>query len=283
VPPMLFLQIAERLAHARVFQCRNKARNAKMATKLVWGKAWYGRSYDLGRMSLSELWTAFLTYPAINLYAFLAVLSGGYALTHAQGWRNIVLPALAVTVVYPLVWYGLHRFVLHGRWLYRMRWSAALWKRIHFDHHQDPHQLKVLFGSPLNTIPTIAIITLPLGYALAGWTGAGAAFSAALITTCVYEFIHCIQHLNVKPKSRLLQKLKREHLMHHFHHENGNYGIVSFLPDRLFGSYYATARNVPRSPTVFNLGYDLDEARLYPWVMELTGAPPRDKPPSATA
>jgi sterol desaturase/sphingolipid hydroxylase (fatty acid hydroxylase superfamily) len=258
-----------------------------MAKQFVWGRAWYGRSYDLGRMSLGDLWTAFLTYPAINLYALLGLASGVYAALHVHGpaqiRQAILVPVVAVAIIYPLVWYGLHRFVLHGRWLYRMRWSAALWKRIHFDHHQDPHRLEILFGSPLNTLPTLALITLPLGYALAGWTGSAAAFSASLFTTCVYEFIHCIQHLNVKPQSRLLQKLKREHLLHHFHHENGNYGIVSFLPDRLFGSYYGSARNIPRSATVFNLGYDLDEAQRYPWVMELTGAPPRDKPPAASA
>ncbi len=264
------------------FQLRNKAQLTNMAKKFVWGRAWYGRSYNLGRMSLPELWAAFVTYPAIELYALLALGAAGYAFSHLHGLRSILPPVLAVIVIYPLIWYGLHRFVLHGRWLYRMRWSAALWKRIHFDHHQDPHRLEVLFGSPLNTLPTMALVTLPLGYLLAGWTGAAAAFSAALVTTCVYEFIHCIQHLNVLPQSRLLRRLKREHLMHHFQNENGNYGIVSFLPDRLFGSYYATARGA-RSATVFNLGYDLTEAGRYPWVMDLTGTPPRDKPPSATA
>jgi sterol desaturase/sphingolipid hydroxylase (fatty acid hydroxylase superfamily) len=254
-----------------------------MAMKLVWGRAWYGRSYDLGRMSLKQLWAAFVTYPAINLYALLALGSGAYALIRMRGLSTILLPVLAVILVYPLVWYGLHRFVLHGRWLYRMRWSAALWKRIHFDHHQDPHQLKVLFGSPLNTVPTMAVVTLPIGYALAGWPGAAASFCTALVTTCVYEFIHCIQHLNYKPKTWLMQKLKREHLMHHFQNEHGNYGIVSFLPDRLFGSYYASPREAGKSPTVFNLGYDIEEAKRFPWVMELTGAPPRDKPPAATA
>ena len=46
--------------------------------------------------------------------------------------------ALVTVVAYPLVWYLLHRFVLHGSFLYRSRWTAALWKRIHFDHHRDP-------------------------------------------------------------------------------------------------------------------------------------------------
>ena len=252
-----------------------------MTERLVWGRAWHGRSYDLGRMTLPELWRAYLTYPAINLYFVLAVFSGGAAIFTARPWWHLILPSLAVFPVYPLVWYGLHRFVLHGRFLYRMQWSAALWKRIHFDHHQDPHKLEVLFGAPYNTVPTMAIITGPIGYALAGWPGAGAAFATALVTTCVYEFIHCIQHLNYRPKNRLLQKLKRDHLVHHFHNENGNYGIVSFTPDILFRSYYSTLRNWPKSPTVFNLGYTIEEARRYPWVMELTGAPPHDRPASA--
>ncbi len=254
---------------------------ANMAERLVWGRAWHGRSYDLGRMSLPDLWRAYLTYPAINLYALLAVASGGAALVYAPRWWALALPVLAVFPVYPLVWYALHRYVLHGRWLYKMKWSAALWKRIHFDHHQDPHKLEVLFGAPYNTIPTMALVTGPVGYALAGWPGAAAAFATALITTCVYEFIHCIQHLNYKPKSRLLQKLKRDHLVHHFHNENGNYGIVSFTPDMVFGSYHADLRGWPKSPSVFNLGYNVEEARHYPWVMELTGAPPRDKPAAA--
>lgn len=143
-----------------------------MAKKLVWGRAWHGRSYDLGKMTLPELWAAYLTYPAINLYAAIALAAGLYAGFTVRHWTQIALPIIAVLIVYPLVWYGLHRFVLHGRWLYRMRWSAALWKRIHFDHHQDPHKLEVLFGDPLNTIPTMAIITLPIGFVLGGWTGA---------------------------------------------------------------------------------------------------------------
>jgi len=247
------------------------------------GSGWRGRSYDLGRMTLPELWRAYATYPAIQLYAGLAILSAITAAMIATGWQAVLLPMLAVLIAYPMAWYLIHRFILHGRWLYRMKWSAALWKRIHFDHHQDPHRLEVLFGAPSNTLPTIAIVTVPLGYLLGDWPGVAAAIAMGLVTTCVYEFVHCIQHLNYKPRSRFVLKLKRDHLVHHFHNENGNYGIVSFLPDRLLGTYYRVARERPKSVSVFNLGYDLKEARLFPWVAELTGTPPRDAPPPASA
>jgi sterol desaturase/sphingolipid hydroxylase (fatty acid hydroxylase superfamily) len=179
--------------------------------------------------------------------------------------------------------YLIHRFILHGRWLYRMKWSAALWKRIHFDHHQDPHRLEVLFGAPSNTLPTIALVSMPLGYLIAGWPGLAAAFSAGLLTTCVYEFVHCIQHLNYKPNTTIVRMIKQAHLAHHFHNENGNYGIVSFSPDQLLGTCYRSARDRPKSASAFNLCYNLEEACRYPWVMQETGAPPRDRPPSALA
>ncbi|MGC8535023.1 MAG: sterol desaturase family protein [Rhizomicrobium sp.] len=254
-----------------------------MAGKLVWRGAWRGRSYDLGRMTLPELWRAYLTYPSILAYVASAVLSASVAIVLAPAWQALMLPVLAILIAYPFAWYGIHRYILHGRWLYKMKWSAALWKRIHFDHHQDPHRLEVLFGALDNTLPTLAVVTMPLGYLIAGWPGLAAAFAAGLVTTCVYEFVHCIQHLNYTPSSRLVLALKQFHLLHHFHNEQGNYGIVSRVPDMLLGTFYRDGRDRPKSATVYNLGYDLEEACRYPHVMVLTGAPPRDRPPPASA
>lgn len=246
-----------------------------------------GRSFDLGKMSLSQLWVAYLTYPTILLYFALIILCSWAALhlMHANGtapWR-VLLPVPAVIAVYPVAWYLIHRYILHGRWLYRNRWTASLWKRIHFDHHQDPHLLDVLFGSPLNTIPTMAIITMPIGGLIGGWSGAFSAMATAVACACFYEFFHCIQHLAYKPRWKWVAHIKQLHVLHHFHDEDGNYGITNYVPDRLFGSLYGEARERKRSPHVFNLGYDLEEARRYPWVMEITGAPPKDRPDGARA
>ncbi len=255
----------------------------RMAVSHVWGRARRGSGYDLGRMGLRELWVAYATHPAIAIYTLLAVAAGSLAVVTAGRWESIALPALLAVVIYPIAWYFIHRLVLHGRWLYRMKWSAALWKRIHFDHHQDPDRLEVLFGAPSNTLPTLAAVTIPVGYALAALPGGASAFAAGLVMTCVYEFVHCIQHLNYMPRSRLVRYLKRSHLLHHYHSESGNYGIVSFLPDRLFGTYYRDAHERSKSASVYNLGYDVEQARRYPWVMIATGAPPRDRPPPRRA
>lgn len=244
-------------------------------------ETWTGRSYDLGKMSFRDLAVAYSTYYAIHGYLIVAVLSGAAAVYLADSWIPVLTGVAAAIVLYPLAWYLIHRFILHNRSLYKSRWTAASWKRIHFDHHQDPHRLEVLFGALWTTLPTIAVVTVPVGWLLGGPASAAAALSAGLITTCAYEFAHCVQHLNYKPSNAFLKRIKQRHLAHHFHSERGNYGIVSFLPDRLFGTWYEGARDIPRSPTTFNLGYDRGEAARYPYVAELTGAPPRDRPPLA--
>ncbi|MBO1325827.1 sterol desaturase family protein [Acetobacter sp. TBRC 12305] len=240
-----------------------------------------GRSFDLGKMNLRQLWVAYLTYPTILLY--FALILGCLAMTclYFAGWGATLLAACAVVVVYPLAWYLLHRYVLHGHLLYKNPWTASLWKRIHFDHHQDPHLLDVLFGAPVTTLPTIILITGPIGYLIGGVGAAAAAIGTGITITCIYEFFHCIQHLNYKPRSAWIQRMKARHVLHHFHDEDGNFGITSFVVDRLFGSYYVDAKARRRSPTVFNLGYDIQQAARYPWVMQQTGSPPRDRPDGA--
>ena len=121
----------------------------------------------------------------------------------------------------------------------------------------------MLFGALHTTLPTIALGVFPLGYAIGALWGAGrrrcgggfAALATGLLTTCVYEFVHCIQHLAYKPKNKALAEMKRRHMAHHFHDENGNYGITTFFWDKVFGTYYDRPERPEKSPTVFNLGY----------------------------
>ena len=100
-----------------------------------------------------------------------------------------------------------------------------------------------------------------------------AALATGLITTCFYEFCHCIQHLAYKPKNKRIADWKKAHMAHHFHDENGNYGITSFFWDKAFGTYYDRSKGdrPEKSATVFNLGYTPEVAEIYPKVAELSG------------
>lgn len=253
---------------------RYKDMQVKLAQPLR--PSFWRREHHLDRMSFRELVIAYFQYPAIIAYLLLS--AGAIALF---AWRPAPLTPTLVTIavaslIYPLVWYVLHRWVLHSRWMFKVPAFASTWKRIHYDHHQDPNRLEVLFGALHTTLPTIALATAPIGYAIGSYWGAGfggacIALATGLLTTCFYEFVHCIQHLAYKPKSKLLAEMKKRHMAHHFHDENGNYGITTFLWDKLFGTFYDRPDRPEKSPTVFNLGYTPDMAERYPHVARLSG------------
>lgn len=236
-----------------------------MSAEHVWE-----RRYLLDKMSLRDLCVAYLRHHAIQTYVALAVAAITVSWMMATSLVPIVIAVIVVGLIYPFAWYLLHRFVLHGSWLYRSPLTASVWKRIHFDHHRDPNDLRVLFGALYTTLPTVAVIVVPLGWALGAVSGAAAALAAGLLITCFYEYCHCVQHLHYTPAWPFLRRIKALHLQHHFLHEQSNYGIVSFLPDRLFGTYRGRARSGPRSATVFNLGYTGATVRRYPWVARIT-------------
>jgi sterol desaturase/sphingolipid hydroxylase (fatty acid hydroxylase superfamily) len=229
------------------------------------------RSHYLDRMGLGELVSAYFQHYTIIVYLALTALSiAGFVAIPAGLWQT--LGAIAAGLfLYPLVWHVLHQYVLHGQWMYKIKWLSPAWKRIHYDHHQDPNHLEVLFGAFVTTLPTIAIATLPIGWLIGGPGGAFAAFATAILTTCYYEFMHCIQHLSFKPSWNWVQFMKLRHNEHHYFHEDGNFGITNYMWDRILGTFYEKKDRPERSPTVFNLGYTEDVAKLYPWVKELSG------------
>lgn len=234
-------------------------------------QGFWNRSHHLDKMTLRELVTAYFTYPAIVAYLALAFAAIGVYAWRPAPLANTLVAIGVAALVYPLVWYVLHRWVLHGRWMFKVPHLAATWKRIHYDHHQDPNHLEVLFGALHTTLPTIAIATAPVGYAIGGIGGAAIAFATGLLTTCFYEFVHCIQHLAYKPKSKWLAEMKKRHMAHHFHDENGNFGITTFFWDKIFGTHYDRPDRPEKSPTVFNLGYTPEVAERWPHVARLSG------------
>ena len=238
---------------------------------------WERGDHLLDRMTVKQLNRAYLSYPGIQIYALIFAICIALAVRANGDMLSAGIASLLTILVYPFIWYILHRFVLHSRLLYRFRFTSAFWKRIHFDHHDNPDDLRVLFGALRTTLPTIVLFGGPIGYAVGGMTAVFVSLAAGVAVTAFYEYVHCIQHLRFVPKNVHLQKLKRLHLLHHFHNENGNYGITNFVVDHLLGTFYASAAVMDRSATVRNLGYDLATARRYPWVQELTEAKNRDR------
>lgn len=233
--------------------------------------SFWRRSHYLDRMTLGELATAYFSHYTIATYLTLMAAMIGLWLYHPAPVAETLAAAALVVFAYPLVWYLLHRWVLHSQWMFKTPLLAGAWKRIHYDHHQDPNHLEVLFGALYTTLPTLLLVAALPGWLIGGIGGAAAGFAAGLAMTCFYEFAHCIQHLGYKPRHPMLARMKARHMEHHFHDETGNFGITNFAWDRLFGTYYTRTARPAKSATVFNLGYGEEEARRYPWVARRSG------------
>jgi sterol desaturase/sphingolipid hydroxylase (fatty acid hydroxylase superfamily) len=242
-----------------------------MSTETAQRQSFWKRDHYLDRMTLKELTIAYFQHYTIVAYLCVAAVCTGVWFWQPADLIPTALSIGAALLIYPLVWHLLHQYVLHSQWMYKMKWLAATWKRIHYDHHQDPNHLEVLFGALHTTLPTIAAATLPIGYLIGGIGGAAAALATGVLTTCYYEFFHCIQHLAFKPRWQWVQYMKQRHVEHHYFDEDGNFGITNYVWDRILGTYYEKKDRPTRSPTVFNLGYTEEVAVKYPWVKDLSG------------
>ena len=236
---------------------------------------WKRQKYLLNRMGLRELNTAYFTYPGVQTYLALMSVALIAAVIYGGGPLLLAGAFLSAVVGHPVIWYITHRWILHSKLLMRFKFTAKLWKRTHYDHHQRPNELSVLFGGLHTTLPPIALIYGPIGFWIAGPGGAALAIASGILMTMFYEYVHCIQHLGFMPKEtshigRYLAYVKRAHLLHHFHDESGNYSITAFWFDDLLGTYYKTAGDRPRSATARNIGYTDEMAEKYPWVRQAT-------------
>ncbi|HXI87223.1 MAG TPA: sterol desaturase family protein [Parvularculaceae bacterium] len=235
-------------------------------------KAWKEEEYLLNRMNFRDLVKAYVTYPAIQVYALSIVAALIFGAVTTEAPLRFLASIAAGLLLFPIAWYLIHRFVLHGSWMYKSRHLAKLWKRVHYDHHRYPNDLSVLFGGLHTTLPTILLVAGPAGYLIDGFAGGPGAIAGTLIMTAFTEFMHAGEHLAFEPKSKFWKDIKKRHLAHHFHNENGNFGIAEFFWDRLFGTFYAETSDRPRSATARNLGYTDETAKTWPWVKELDDA-----------
>ena len=231
----------------------------------AWGQTW-GRVKSL---TPAEFFFAYSSHRAVAVYGGLAVIFAIAAMVLATSPWQILAPPLMVAAIYPGVEFVVHRFVLHSRFFYKKPQTAAFWRRVHYDHHMNPNDLSVLFGALYTTLPLVFGLTVPLGWFTLGSAGACAAAASGLVAFMIYEFFHCAAHLPVRFPFAFMRKLRRHHALHHFHAEKGNYGIATELADRFVGTGYETVEAMPRSATVNNLGYTVEEAQRYPWVAQL--------------
>ena len=96
-------------------------------------------------MNLRQLSVAYFQYYAIAAYIVVALVSGATVLWSVMSGIAGLWPVLAAMVatvfIYPVVWYVLHRYILHSRWMWKAPMTAELSgsaSTTTIVHHSDP-------------------------------------------------------------------------------------------------------------------------------------------------
>lgn len=177
---------------------------------------------------------------ALTLFTLVQPLSWSYAAGFAGG-----------LVVFMFSEYLTHRFFFHLRAPKNAVFLKFL-KRIHYDHHTDPDDLKLLFLPVWYSLPNFLLLAA-IFYWVAGALTETAAFSAGLIfMLLVYEWKHFVAHRPLKPKTKFGKWIKKTHLLHHYKNENYWYGVSTPFVDALFGTL-KDEKSVPTSDTAKDL------------------------------
>ena len=145
--------------------------------------------------------------------------------------------ALGVFTYWPFQEWFLHAYALH----FKPRTILGVHLdpfagRIHRYHHRHPWILETVF---LPTRVIVALIPIHiLVWVIAMPTAALAASGIFFFTlaTLIYEWTHYITHTQYKPKSAYVQKIFRNHRLHHFKNENYWHSFTAPHIDILFGT-----------------------------------------------
>jgi sterol desaturase/sphingolipid hydroxylase (fatty acid hydroxylase superfamily) len=210
---------------------------------------------------------AFAALPEIQAYAALALGAAVLSAALAQDPKDTLIPVLIVAAGYPAFEYLLHRQLLHGTYLCKTETTARVWWRIHYRHHAEPRDACVILAAPWTlavAVTTGAFLASSLWWS---WSGFAAALAASFFAAILYEYIHSLDHGRVELPNGYLLRMRQHHIVHHYFNEQGNFGIVTPIIDRLVGSVLTPGP--ARSPTVHNLGYRDELARAYPYIQRI--------------
>jgi sterol desaturase/sphingolipid hydroxylase (fatty acid hydroxylase superfamily) len=154
--------------------------------------------------------------------------------------RPTTRPAAAIAfalglLMWPLVEYLFHRYVLHGVFPDGPGWRGLLHRHLdefHWAHHAHPWDGDRLAGSVRDTLPLAVLLTL-LSLLLAPWPLGPAFMAAILVGYVLEEWAHYAVHFH-NFRGRYFQTLKRHHAWHHSRVGSGSaFGLSNWIWDRL--------------------------------------------------
>jgi sterol desaturase/sphingolipid hydroxylase (fatty acid hydroxylase superfamily) len=164
-------------------------------------------------------------YADFVIYPLVLMLLCGVAMDAATPEQSLIWACvcLAGIALWTLLEYGLHRFLLHQIWPFKV---------MHALHHSRPSDM---IGAPvwLTAALISGLILLPVWWQ-AGFNLASGLTSGLIIGYLWYVLVHhAVHHWHVRPGS-YLHRARRRHAEHHYGQHPCNYGVTTAFWDRVF-------------------------------------------------
>lgn len=192
----------------------------------------------------------FVLFPDIMIMLILFAPLMGYTLFNALSVGTWVAFMIGMAT-YAMSEYVIHRFLFHMK-TPKNPFLLKVIKRLHFDHHADPDDLKLLFLPIWFSVPGFSIYAV-IFYFITNNISLTVAYVAGIVFYFMYyEWKHYIAHRPIQPRTALGKKIKKAHLWHHFKNENYWFGVTHTSVDKTFGTY-KDQKLVEKSETAKNL------------------------------
>lgn len=159
----------------------------------------------------------------------------------------LIIAALGVITINPLLVgvgammfffseYGFHRFALHAPPVRSVPFILKLQHRLHYDHHQAPERLDLLFLPLWFLVPNLAIIGFLIALIWPDASVVSALIAGAALAILYYEWVHFLAHIPYRPITLWGRWIKKYHLRHHFKNERVWFGVTNPGFDMLLGT-----------------------------------------------
>ncbi|MBS8263167.1 fatty acid hydroxylase family protein [Mesobacillus boroniphilus] len=184
---------------------------------------------------MNKQYKEFFFFPDISILIVLIISGAGFSI-----WRGPTMFTaiffLVGMITFAFSEYLTHRFFFHLK-APKNPLFLKFMKRIHYDHHSDPNDLKLLFLPLWYSLPNFFVLSL-LFYLLTNNLNFTFAFGTGLMSMLlVYEWKHYVAHRPIKPKTKFGRWVKKVHILHHYKNENFWYGVSTPFADYLFGTF----------------------------------------------
>ncbi|MBT2678279.1 sterol desaturase family protein [Bacillus sp. ISL-35] len=184
---------------------------------------------------MKKLYKDFLFFPDISILIVLIFTGIGMSIWKGLTWYMVLFFIIGM-ITFAFSEYFTHRFFFHIK-APKNPLFLRFMKRIHYDHHTDPNNLKLLFLPLWYSLPGFLVLSF-LFYLVSHNVSRTIAFGTGLMAMLlVYEWKHYVAHRPIKPKTRFGRWVKKVHILHHFKNENFWYGVSTPFADYLFGTF----------------------------------------------